>query len=220
MGGETMKKPILIALVAAIALLGTLPLSADETVRTLNQRYSVDGAKSLALDIPVGEVVIVGGDASQVTIDVELECDSDKGSCAELAKKVRLVGGKKGDRLSIQLDEWPRGNARGLEADIKVSMPRGLALQTDLGVGELQISGVEQDVNADVGVGEVKVTMPESAVRSVNLDSGVGDATLRTSEKKINGSGMVGKALKWNKGSGSADVRVDCGVGEIGVSLQ
>ena len=215
-----MKKPILIALVATIALLSTLPLSADVTVRTLNQRYAVDSAQSLSLDVPVGEVVVVGGDGDQVTVEVKLECDSAKGRCAEMAKEVRLTGGKKGNRLRVELDEWPNVNSRGLEAHVRVSMPRGLTLQTDLGVGELRISGVERDVNADVGVGEVSVTMPESAVRSVNLDSGVGEATLRTSEKKIRGSGMVGKELKWTKGTGAADVRVDCGVGEIGVSLQ
>ncbi|HYG63579.1 MAG TPA: hypothetical protein VEL74_13440 [Thermoanaerobaculia bacterium] len=212
-----MKKPILIA---AAVLVSTLPLSADETIRTLNERYAAGDVKSLYLDVPVGEVVVQGGGASQVTVEVELECDSDRSRCAELAKAVRLQGGKKGDRLQVELDNWPKGNGQGLQANVRVTMPRDLALQTDLGVGELRISGIEQDVNADVGVGEVSVTMPESAVRSVNLDSGVGDATLRTSEKRIQGSGMVGKELKWNKGTGSADVRVDCGVGEIGVSLQ
>lgn len=212
-----MKKPILIA---AALLLSTLPLSADQTVRTLNERYAAGDVKSLYLDVPVGEVVVQGGNANQVTVEVELECDKDKTRCAELAKEVRLVGVRKGDRLQVEVDEWPKGNSRGLEAHVKVSMPRGLALQTDLGVGELRISGVERDVNADVGVGEVSVTMAESAVRSVNLDSGVGETTLRTAEKKFQGSGMVGKELKWNKGTGSANVRVDCGVGEIGVSLQ
>jgi hypothetical protein len=212
-----MKKTILIA---AALLASTLPLSADETVRTLNERFAAGDVKSLYLDVPVGEVVVQGGDANQVTVEVRLDCDANRRGCADLAKEVRLEGSKKGDRLQVEVDDWPKGNNRGLQAHVKVTMPRDLALQTDLGVGALRISGVEQDVKADVGVGEVSVTMAESAVRSVNLESGVGEATLRTSDKKLQGSGMVGKELKWNKGAGSADVRVDCGVGEIGVSLK
>lgn len=212
-----MNRPILIA---AAVLLAALPASADDVVRTLSQRYPTGGAQSVALDVPVGSLIVNASDQDQVNVELRLECDRGKDRCAELAKTVKLVGSSRGDRLRVEIDGWPKGNQDGLEAHVRVSMPRDLALNADLGVGKLQISGIEDDITADVGVGEISVTSPASAVRSVHLDSGVGDATLRASGKSLNGSGMVGKELYWNKGAGSAVLKLDCGVGDIDVSLQ
>src|SRR4030095_5471293 len=122
-------------------LLAALPASADDVVRTLSQRYPTGGAQSVALDVPVGELIVNVWDQDQVNVDVRLECDSGKSRCAELAKNVKLVGGGKGDRLRVESDGWPKGNHDGLEAHVRVSMPRDLALYADLGVGKLQISG-------------------------------------------------------------------------------
>jgi hypothetical protein len=212
-----MNRPILIA---AAVLLAALPVSADDVVRTLSQRYPTGGAQSVALDVPVGELIVNASDQDQVNVDVRLECDRGKDRCADLAKNVKLVGSNRGDRLRVEIDGWPKGNHDGLEAHVRVSMPRGLALNADLGVGKLQVSGIEDDITADVGVGEISVTSPASAVRSVHLDSGVGDARLRASGKSLNGAGMVGKELDWDKGAGSAALKLDCGVGDIEVSLQ
>jgi hypothetical protein len=64
------------------------------------------------------------------------------------------------------------------------------------------------------------VIMPESAVDEVHLDTGVGDAHLLAGGQSIEGSGFVGKSLDWTKGSGKAEVEIDCGVGEARVRLE
>lgn len=191
-----------------------------KTVRTLDNRFSCPRAEVVELDFPVGQVIVVAHDARELLVRVDLACEAAKSrSCQEAAREVRLVGRCDDERLRVELDDWPRVGARGLQAMAKAHVPRGVALRCDLGVGELKVSGMEGDVAIDLGVGEVHVSMPEDAVRSVELDVGVGEADLSTPRGRQAGKGWVAKELHWRKGKGESTVRVDCGVGEINVAL-
>lgn len=214
-----MKK--LILPLAAI-LVGALPAAAaaDDVVRTLNQAFPVNAAGEIDLDFPVGELIVEAWDEAQVKVEARVECESKSGRCAEAAKALRLTASTSSQRLSVELQGWPKGGTRGLEVHARVKVPRDLPLTAALGVGELNISGIEGDLNADVGVGEVRVAMQQSAVGSVHLDTGVGEANLSAGGKRYESSGFIAKELSWTRGAGQADVQVDCGVGEINVELR
>ncbi len=212
-----MKK--LILPLAAI-LLGALPAAADDVVRTLNQAFPVNAATEIDLDFPVGELIVEAWDEPQVKVEARLECDSKSGRCAEAAKALRLTANTSPQRLSVELQGWPKGGTRGLEAHVRVKVPRDLPLTAALSVGEMTISGMESDLDADVGVGEVRVAMQKSAVSSVHLDTGVGEAHLSAGGKRYESSGFIAKELSWTRGTGQADIEVDCGVGEINVELR
>lgn len=210
-----------IALLAGVTLLGALPASADEVVRTLNGQASAADVSGIHLDFPVGEVEVTAASGRQVQVRLELECDSPrKTRCVETAKGIELVTSTEDDRLRVSLKGWPKAGTKGLEATYIVSVPRDLPLKADLGVGEMKISGMENDVTADLGVGEVHVTMAENAVGSVGLDTGVGEASLYAQGRHWESSGFIARELNWNKGRGKAEVRVDCGVGEAQVRLE
>lgn len=204
----------------AVALLWTIPASADETVRHLEKQIPANGVERVSLDFPVGEVLVDGWDNQQVDLDVRLECERDTRSCREAAQKVRVVYNTDGGQIRVEMKDWPKMGGKGLEAHVTVKVPRRLALNADLGVGEMRIAGIEGHLNADLGVGELSVTMPESAVASVNADTGVGEANLTVNGRHYESSGLVAKEIRWTKGTGSSRVQVDCGVGEIDVRLQ
>jgi hypothetical protein len=213
-----MKK--LILPLAAI-LLGALPAAADDTVRTLNQAFPVNAMNEIDLEFPVGEVIVEAWDEPQVKVEARFECKSFRTQrCTEAAKALRLAATQRSQRLHVELQGWPKSGDRGLEMKVRVKVPRDLPLNAELGVGALNISGVESDLRADLGVGEVRVEMPQSAVGSVHLDTGVGDANLSAGGKRYQSSGFIAKELSWTRGSGAADVEVDCGVGEIQVELR
>jgi hypothetical protein len=48
----------------------------------------------------------------------------------------------------------------------------------------------------------------------------VGEASLIAGGRRYESSGLVARELNWNKGTGHAEVEVDCGVGEIAVTLK
>jgi len=215
-----MKKLIPVLAAALLAALPVSPAFADEVVRTLDRQFSAADASRIHLDFPVGELKVEAGSGRQVEVHVDLQCDSPrKTRCVDAAKAVELVAST-GDKLHVELKGWPKSGTRGLEADVRVTVPRDLPLQAELGVGDMEISGMEADLSADLGVGDVTVTMAESAVAEVHVDTGVGDANLSAGGHSFEGSGFVGKELDWTKGSGKAEIRIDCGVGEAEVRLQ
>ena len=212
-----MKKLIL---PVAAALLCAFPASADEVVRTFQKQIPVGGIEDIHIEIPVGELEIEAGDGRQVETKVEITCERAKPRCLEAARNLRFVYSAEDGRLHFQLKDWPKVNAKGLEVHARFTVPRGLALRTELGVGELTIEGIEGDLQADLGVGEVNVTMPESAVSSVKLDTGIGEADLQAGGRRYTSEGLFVRQLTWNKGKGQSHVEVDCGVGEINVALE
>lgn len=204
------------------ALLWVTPASADEVVRAFKQQIPVGTAGTVHVDFPVGEVEVEGwGESRVVDVGVKIECDRPTARCKEAAQKLRLVYDNSGERLRVEIKDWPRfSTPKGLRVVAHIRVPRELALSADLGVGELTVLGIQGSVSADLGVGEVSVTLPRESVGSVSLDTGVGEANLVVAGKRYQSAGLVAKEIRWNQGAGSSGVTVDCGVGEIDVRLE
>ncbi|HEX2644761.1 MAG TPA: hypothetical protein VHU81_17320 [Thermoanaerobaculia bacterium] len=205
---------------AALALAAPALASADETVRTLTQQLEAANLDELGLDFPVGELIVEAWDRPQVQIEVRLECGHRRDACREAAEAVKLAPSTRGRGLELELEGWPKHGAKGLEAHVQVYAPRQLVVDAELGVGDLRINGMEGHVRAELGVGDLSLDLPEAAVATVSLEAGVGDASLSTPQKRYKGSGFVGQELRWRKGAGRADVRAECGVGDVKVALR
>jgi hypothetical protein len=203
-----------------LLLCAAAPAAADVTVRNIGSRYASTGIATVAVDIPVGEVTIETWDSPQIAIEMQLRCRSNNRRCADSAKVVKLLAGNRDERLRFRVENWPKVQTRGLHAVVRLRLPARLAVDAELGVGELRITGVAGNLDADLGVGEVQVTLPQDAVASVRLDAGIGEATLRTREKRYEHAGVGVRTLRWNEGTGTARVTVDCGVGEVQVRLE
>lgn len=205
----------------AVALLcAALPADAKEVVRSFQKELPAGNYDGIHIDIPVGELAIEAGDAREVQVKVELVCDKQTSRCLEAAKDVRFVYSVEDGRLRFQMKDWPKAGTKNLHARARFSVPKDLVLRAELGVGELTIQGVENDLQVDLGVGEVRVTLPEAAVGSVNLDAGIGEASLRAVGRRYESSGLFVRAVDWSQGKGKARVSVDLGVGEINVTLE
>ncbi|HEV2854795.1 MAG TPA: hypothetical protein VHC97_18520 [Thermoanaerobaculia bacterium] len=209
---------------AAALILGLAPAAgADEIIRSFKQQVPLGGAGEIALDFPVGEVTVAAWDNPQVDLDVKIACDEKHRTsrCREAAQTLRLIYNTSGDRFRVEVKNWPKfAGTKGLHVIARINVPRELALRTDLGVGELNVQGVAGDLTVDVGVGEVNLTLPKDAIRSVDLDTGIGEANLIAAGRRYESSGFMARELNWDKGTGNARVKVDCGVGEIGVNLK
>ena len=103
---------------------------------------------------------------------------------------------------------------------MQLRLPRHLPLSVKLAVGELHAVGLAADLTVDLGVGEAEVKMAEAVARTVTVDVGVGQATLTAGRQQIDGSGFLGRNIAWTGGSGTARIAVDCGVGEVSVTLE
>jgi hypothetical protein len=208
------------ALLVLAVLLWAVPASAKEVVRSFRQQIPVGSAGKIHLDFPVGELRVEGWDGRQVDLDVQITCNRSSGRCEDAAKDLRLVYNAAGGQLEIKIKDWPHwGGTKGLNVVATLHVPRNLPLRTDLGVGSLTIQGIAADVTADLGVGEVHVNLPKEAIGSAAIDTGIGEASLVAGGRRYSSAGLISREIHWDKGAGHARVKVDCGVGEIHVTV-
>ena len=188
-------------------------------VMTASKTFGAGTAETVYIDFPAGDLVITEGSASDVRATMTARCAHGGRRCVEQAQWVRLVSETTGKTLRLELQGVPKFNNHGLSIELRLEVPRTLAASVKMGAGELDISGLERGVDVHMGAGDVKIRMPEPAVRSVRLKVGIGETVLSRPGERRNGSGFLGKALRW-EGLGSADVAVHLGVGDIGVTLE
>jgi len=74
-------------------------------------------------------------------------------------------------------------------------------------VGSLTIEGIAADVTADLGVGEVHVTLPKESIGSAAIDTGIGEASLVASGRRYSSEGLFTRTIHWNQGPGHARSR-------------
>lgn len=205
---------------AAAAVLPAAAWAANTEIRDLTGSVAAAGAESVEVDASVGEVRIEGADASTVAVRLRVRCEKPvKADCRRKAEGIELTAAADGDRVRVAVRGWPKGGNDGLSLALAVTMPRDLALDGELGVGEMTVVGLEGGARLELGVGEMTVEVPAASVRRANLEVGVGEASLVVGGRRIEGKGFLGREIDWTSGRGRHAIDAEVGVGEIEVRL-
>jgi hypothetical protein len=196
-----------------------LPLGAAD--RTITGRWELTGDQDVRFDFPVGELHVVGTEDQAVEVDLDIRCKRSTSRCLDAMAEIELLAHSGQRRLTLEIDRHPTWLWDSLELDGEVRLPATRDLTVDMGIGALEIEGLSGDLTVDMRVGEVRMSLPASAVRALHLDVGVGDANARFPEGWVEGSRsfLVGSEVYWDDGPGKARIRVDLGVGEIDARL-
>lgn len=213
-------------LAAAGLWLAATPASAGDWQQengrdTLRREFPVQPGQEIRLDLRWGELHVEPGDTGKVEVIVRAECHHRRRDCEDRIRDIEIDGISRREVLDVELTGISKWHSKGVELDVTLRMPRGQALDVDMGAGEVHVEDLESDVRIDLGAGEIQVRMPEAAVRKVRLDAGVGDANLRLSHGRIEGSrrNLVGGGVRWNEGRGRAAVDCHVGAGEVSLRL-
>jgi hypothetical protein len=210
-------------LLTSLVLCLASPVLADDLVRTIEDSFETRGVRELYFDMPVGQLKIEASSGDRVELVVKLECGDGWGSssCPDRAERIVVGRDNDDDRLSVAIEGYSKWRNRGLQVYVALQVPERLSLMVDMGIGELHVTGMRNDVTVDMGIGEANVRMAGDDVGSVALDTGIGEASLRTPEgKKRGSSGLFTSEVTWSEAKGEAKLRVDLGIGEIDVRLQ
>lgn len=231
-----MKRSWLIVLLVSISVCA---LPAGAATRDLTESVPVADIERVVLDTGVGDVELIA--TSGDTIDIDIVLKPRKGGIFSSMKRAQREvdeatfemehsGGELRLRVATDAEE------RHFEESWTVRMPDYLAIELDMGVGDLEIRGfsggvrvdsgvgdaliqvTRGDVILDMGVGDVTIQAPEVEYGSVEVASGVGDARLRVAGEKVASEGFVGHSSEW-RGSGPSRISADIGVGEVKVEL-
>lgn len=216
-----MRRVVAVCAIAVIVVLALeVPAPAKTTVRTLTETVSAEEADWLFVELPVGRLEAIGTSGESVRIVIEVNCEDRRSArCRDVARDIELDVNRRSYGIEIEVDGWPKHRSKGLSLEGRLEVPRRLALEIEMGVGDVFVSDAEDDLEIDLGVGHASIEMPESAVRSENLDAGVGEVTLQVGGRNIEGSGFIGHGLNWRDGPGRAHLEINCGVGSIEVYL-
>ena len=196
---------------------------AGERRKEIVRNFEIKADQLVRLDLGVGEILIEGADVERVEAELLVTCRwGSEADCDELLDRVDLDSRSTSRRLIVEVVSDSSWRKTKLEIEGSLRMPRAASLEVDMGVGKLEVEGVEGDLNVDLGVGEVLLRLPAAAVGSVGLDAGVGEAELIGAGGYVEGrrSMLVGSEVFWDKGKGEARVRGDVGVGEITLILE
>ena len=208
------------AVLLIAALLAGLPVPARaQNLGTLEGQWPAQDIEELRVHFPVGELIFEAGVASEIRAELGVRCRHGGSSCVERSKKLRLVTHVAGRTRYLDLDGMPKFGSHGLEVTLRIAVPKTLAVDAEMGVGDFRADGIAGDLRVELGVGDVTVLAREAGVKSVNLTVGIGDATLSHGGSSQAVSGLLGRKVRWSDGVGAARVSVELGVGDIAVRL-
>lgn len=224
--------------VTVLALIVVFPSTAVAK-RTLEKTVPREGATALKIENAVGDVSVSGSQDANVHVDVVLiPRKAGFFSSLETARRqvedARLAVTRHGRTITLEIEgisEEPR-----FEASWTVTIPEDMALEVEMGVGDLTAEGITGDIEVDlgvgdanlatgaghikvdVGVGDIRLRAPASAYATVHCSTGVGEASLKHGAETQDGKGMISKDLSW-EGTGQGSASLETGVGSIKVVL-
>jgi hypothetical protein len=205
-------------LIAALLAGASVPARAGD-LGTLEAKWPAQDIEELRVHFPVGELIFEAGETPEVRAELSVRCRHGGNSCVERSKRLRLVTHVAGKTRYLDLEGMPKFGSHGLEATLHILVPKTLAVDAEMGVGDLRVEGITGDLRLELGVGEVTVLAKQAGVKSVNLTVGIGDATLSHGGSSQAVSGLLGRKVRWSDGAGAARVSVELGVGDIAVRL-
>jgi DUF4097 and DUF4098 domain-containing protein YvlB len=150
--------------------------------------YATPRPISVAIEIPIGDVRITGGERTDTVVDVRPRDESSPDD-VRAAEQTRVALAD--DRLTVKgprAQGWLR--ARGGSIDVTIELPAGSHVEGTIGVGAFTCDGRLGDCRLRTGVGDVRV----GHAGAIELKTGTGDVQvdLATGHAQVaSGSGDV-----------------------------
>lgn len=197
-----MKKVFLLTLIAGLSC-----ISASAAAKQLSAQFPSAELTQLEIQNGVGEVKIEQSNDATISVEVKVkpaekwlfkEADVDAATLESSVKNGRLT-------VSVPMDDT--------EQEWRVKIPKGMALDLQLGVGEIDIQAEPADINAAIGVGSFEAEVGLSNYKDVEMSAGVGEVSVKTTGKVKEDRHLIGGDIHF-KGHGSAKISVDVGVGD------
>lgn len=197
-----MKKVFLLTLIAGLCC-----VSASATAKQLSAQFPASDLTKLEIQNGVGELKIEHSNDATISVEVNVkpakkwlfkEADTDSATLKSSVNAGRLT-------VSVPMDDT--------EQEWLVKIPKGMALDLQLGVGEIDIQADPADISAEIGVGSFEAEVLLSNYNDVEMSAGVGEVSVKTNAKVEEDRHLVGGDIHFH-GKGSANISVEVGVGD------
>ena len=149
-----------------------------------------------------------------MVVTVRIEPKNDKGwfgSEVDLSD-IELSHSQSAGSLNLKLDN------DDIQQSWYVKMPKSMAIDVELGVGDIEINDASNSVDIELGVGAVRIDSALDDYKRIELDTGVGDTKIRGLKNDANTSRKVVSSHSSYRGNGQYAIDVEVGVGDIKVT--
>jgi hypothetical protein len=199
-------------LIACVAFSFMLPVY-GATSKHISHRIDAASLDTVSFEVPVVEMRIEVYDGEAVELEIDIRSQ----------RRMWVFGRRNVDDIELSIDRIGDGlklgiDEKNLEQTWKVRLPRNLALEMHIGVGEIRLDKFANTLEMELGVGEVRVNVDDTEYRSIRLDVGVGDTTIQGFEdhQSRDGREFVSDSVRYS-GNGEHSIDIDVGVGEARV---
>jgi hypothetical protein len=201
------------ALGTLLLMIGTAGAAMAEDCRTLEQSFEADALERVEIEVSVGELRVLPASDGRVHVTVEV-CPRNGWFRRNTVEKAELRADSDGETLELAL------NRDRYEEDWVVSMPAGLRLGADVGIGEVRIEGLREDIALDLGIGDLSIRGEAAHYGRVNGDVGIGEFHVDVPEENARHSrALVSASADW-KSAGKAGIDADIGIGDAEITLR
>ena len=192
-------------------------LCSTQVVAAINKHIieTIDASsfKTVWLEIPVGVMDIEVYDGDKIELDIKLEPRRRWFTWRPRnIHAVEIEIGTSGSVLVLGIDR------DDLKQHWRVRLPAALALDVDVGVGDVRVIDFSNELNMEVDVGTARVDVAHQDFRSIHVSSGVGDAILRGFQQSNESKRNFVSADAYYYGEGKHRIELEVGVGEAVVS--
>lgn len=128
---------------------------------------------TLVMEVNVGGVKIVRSEQEKtIRLEIDPHAFYDDSAVKSWVRRFEVAG----DRASIEL-KLPKHNESHTSPEVIVYLPAHTDLKMELGVGDLDVNGIEGNKDLHVGIGDLNVGIADGAqYNSIQTGTKIGDA--------------------------------------------
>ncbi|KFZ31669.1 hypothetical protein IDSA_02985 [Pseudidiomarina salinarum] len=204
----------------ALLLIGSVTLaslpftaSAADKEKRVEATYEVNSDTNLYIESGVGTIHFHRHDSNEVIVKLRATADDDNFWKNGSLDKVELVAEQRGDKLRLEVPEQD-----DIELDWDITLPRLATVKAELGVGEIKGELYAADLSMQLGIGEVDLTI-FGDVKSVDAEVGIGETRITGLDNSQSERAFISSNSQ-GQGSGSARVEIETGIGEIRIEIK
>jgi len=184
--------------------------------RTFSGRVDVSeqALTKLALEVPVGMITVQVVESDVITYRAEVEDNASSWFFVATDLDALVLTQQITDQvLQLKIDE------DDISQQWTVNIPKALALQVQVGVGNVKVDGFSQSLTADIGVGSAWVGVNSADYDHVNAAVGVGEIQVHGFEQGdlLKERVIVSDQLTFT-GAGDHQIDIEIGVGDVNLS--
>lgn len=194
----------------ATSLLFSGSLSA-ESYKKISRTIDAAMLGSVEIEAAIAEMEIEFYDGDEIELEIELEADGNwmrwrRGDVDDIDLELRTTG----DKVYLGIAN------QKVQQHWRVKMPAKLAIAIDVGVGDIELDDISNNLDMDVGVGSVRVDVDDTDYAMIRASAGVGDTAISGfSGKRVDNERTFMTSDSYYYGDGTLEIDIEVGVGDV-----